>query len=1103
MAITNHQRVGAAMETLQQGLAPYVEREVMEAAKKGAVSRELVERYADLPHLSDKPIREWDASGLLRIMNDTWNEVFKATLGFSERSQVNELRDWRNKWAHQAAITSDDTDRVLDSVHRLLTAVGATAEASAAEKMKRELRRLIYEEQTRTERRKTTTQLIEGGLSGNAKPWREVVQPHPDVASGRYQQAEFAADLWQVHIGQGTEEYRDPTEFFRRTFLTASLKTLLVDAVRRLTGDGSNPVVQLQTNFGGGKTHSMLALYHLVSGAAISSLPGVDAMLAEKGIQSLPTARRVVLVGNKISPGNPITKPDGTVVKTLWGELAYQLGGKVAFDKIRLDDEHATSPGDRLRELFNEYGPCLILVDEWVAYARQLHDDSDLPGGSFETQFSFAQALTESAKTAQNCLLVVSLPASDTQTAANDVEIGGERGARALDRLRNVVGRIESSWRPATAEEGFEIVRRRLFEPMPEERYKYRDTTAKEFIELYRVHNTDFPADTGTMSYEERIKSAYPIHPEVFDRLYNDWSTLVKFQRTRGVLRLMAAVIHTLWEKGDRNPIILPATIPIDDQRVQFELTRYLSDQWGPIITQDVDGPTSLPLKVDTEFPNLGQYHATRRIARTVFLGSAPLTGSQHAGLDDRHVKLGSVLPGESPAIYNDALRKLANRARYLYQDGSRYWYMTTPTVTKLAEEKAQELERNPEKVIGELERRMRLHFLQTGDFDRVHVFPQSGADVSDEMSCRLVVLSPEYSMTSDAENAAFRQAKEILETRGTSPRLFRNSLIFLSPDRTRLQDLFAGIRSYLAWSSIVEQADMHNLTPQQVTQAQNQKSLADSTANNRIPETFIWVIHPHQSNSQAPVELQRIRASGCDAIASRVSRKLKSDEILLGLLSGSILRMRMDQIPLWRGNHVSVKQLVDDFARYTYLPRLTKPEVLVRSIEDGLTAPNWAKDTFAIADLHDEATNRYAGLRGGASVTLTADSMMLLVKPDVAAIQLESERQSVKSQVPDGTPMPSPSGTGPLVPPTLTGGPVGTSLRRYFGTAKLDPIRMGRQITQLKDEIIDLLERQPGARVTVRLEVDVLFDTPPGDQAVRAVKENARTLGMESSEFE
>ena len=218
------------------------------------------------------------------------------------------------------------------------------------------------------------------------------------------------------------------------------------------------------------------------------------------------------------------------------------------------DDEKATSPGDALRELFNEYGPCLVLIDEWVAYARQLHDQSDLPAGGFETQFSFAQVLTESAKLANNCLLVISLPASDTagspHTQADDVEVGGQRGREALDRLRNVVGRIESSWRPASAEESFEIVRRRLFEPFTDPvQFKDRDVVARAFAELYRTQHQEFPPECRDGEYEQRIKAAYPIHPEIFDRLYTDWSTLVKFQRTRGVLRLMAAVIHSLWEK--------------------------------------------------------------------------------------------------------------------------------------------------------------------------------------------------------------------------------------------------------------------------------------------------------------------------------------------------------------------------------------------------------------------------------------------------------------------------------------------------------------------------------------------------------------------------
>jgi len=808
MAVTNHERVGKALELLKAGLGPFVEREIKSAIAADTLSLQKVKSFVDDPILASKGIVEWDAAALLKLMWETWNEVFRKTLGFAERSLVSEIRDWRNKWAHQEHFSSDDAYRGLDSVGRLLSAVSAP-QADDVEKMKMELLRLRFDEQARSEKRKSAGTAVESGVTGNLKPWREVVMPHDDVASGRYQQAEFAADLWQVHLGEGTDEYRDPVEFFRRTYLTVSLKEMLVGAVRRLTVGGGDPVVQLQTNFGGGKTHSMLALYHLFSGIAPTELAGIDAIMSAAGAGKIPPARRAVLVGNKISPGNPSTKPDGTVVRTLWGELAWQLGGRQAYARVKADDERATSPGDVLRELFNEYGPCLILVDEWVAYARQLRDQSDLPAGGFETQFTFAQVLTESAKLAKNCLLVISLPASDTSgsphTQANDVEVGGTRGREALDRLRNVVGRVESSWRPASAEEGFEIVRRRLFQPLSDPaHFKDRDVVARAFAEFYRTQQAEFPPECRESEYEQRIKMAYPIHPEIFDRLYTDWSTLVKFQRTRGVLRLMAAVIHSLWEKGDRNPLILPGNVAIDDPRVQSELTRYLSDNWVPVIEKDVDGPNSLPLKLDSELPNLGKFSACRRVARAIYMGSAPTTAAAHKGIEDRRVKLGCVMPGESPAVFGDALRRMAGAATYLYQDGPHYWYSTQPTVTKLAEDRAEQLKRDPDKVVHELEQRLRRDLVHKGDFNRIHPMPQTGADVPDDLDARLVVLGVNHPYSKEGGSAAEIAAKAILESRGNTPRLYRNTLVFLAADKTRLQDLDEAARRYLAWKSIL-----------------------------------------------------------------------------------------------------------------------------------------------------------------------------------------------------------------------------------------------------------------------------------------------------------
>ncbi len=1103
MATTNHERVGKALDLLKAGLGPFVDRELKRAIKNKRVDAGVLNWFDD-PNLRKRPLTEWDVAALLKLMWDNWNTVFRDVLGPAERSFVGELRGQRNRWAHQEFFSSDDAYRALDTANRLLTAVSAK-EAAELDKLKMELLRVRFDEQARGQRRRQASLAVESAAK-NLKPWRQVVTPHQDVASGRYQQAEFAADLWQTYLGEGSEEYRDPVEFFRRTYLTESLKRMLAGAVQRLAGVGGDPVVQLQTNFGGGKTHSMLALYHLCSGVPLTELSGVEPVMREAGAPKLPAVKRVVLVGNRISPGNPDTKPDGTVARTLWGELAWQLGGAEAYARIAKDDEHATSPGDVLRKLLVDHGPCLILIDEWVAYARQLHEQSDLPGGSFETQFTFAQALTESAKLAGNCLLVVSLPASKKTTAsphtqADDVEVGGQRGREALDRLRNVIGRIESSWRPASAEEGFEIVRRRLFEPFADSaQFTDRDVVARAFADLYRGQRHEFPPECRNADYEQRLKAAYPIHPEIFDRLYSDWSTLVTFQRTRGVLRLMAAVIHSLWQKGDSSPLILPANLSIDDSRVQFELTRYLPENWVPVIEKDVDGQQALPQRIDGDVANLGKFSACRRVARTVYLGSAPSAGSAQRGLEDRRIKLGCVFPGESSAVFGDALRRLAANATYLYQDGSRYWYDTRATVTKVAEDRAEQLRREPDQVAQAIGANLRTALRETGGFSRIHTAPQSGHEVPDERETRLVVLGIDHGYRKEEGSPAETAATAILESRGASPRLYRNTLVFLAPDQTRLQDLDEAVRRHLAWESILAEREALDLSPHQVKQAETQRRAAAEAVTARLPETYQWLLVPVQKDPAAHVSWETTRLSGHGALAVRAANRLKSDDVLASTFSGTRLQIELERIPLWRGEHVSIPQLIEDFAQYLYLPRLQDPPVLLGAAADGVALLTWEKDTFAYADSFDEDSGRYRGLRTRQVIPLADPAAPgLLVRPAAARRQLDAEEEPVAPQPPtNGDPVSpdEPPTTEPLPSPDL--GP-----KRFHGSVSLDATRAGLDASRIADEVITHLSGLVGANVTVTLEIEA--DIPEGapDHVVRTVTENSRTLKFSSHGFE
>jgi hypothetical protein len=719
--------------------------------------------------------------------------------------------------------------------------------------------------------------------------------------------------------------------------------------------------------------------------------------------------------------------------------------------------------------------------------------------------------------------LVVSIPASTTgdgvspTEGVSDEEVGGSRGREAVARLRNVFQRIASQWRPANAEESYEIVRRRLFEPITEkDAFTQRDMVVRAFSDHYAKHPGDFPAECREGDYVRKMQLAYPVHPEIFERLYQDWSGLVRFQRTRGVLRLMASVIHHLWESGDQGLLILPAHVPVGAQKIEGELTRYLPSGWTTVIEKDVDGPDATPSKLDRDKPNLGRISATRRVARTLFIGSAPMADAANRGIEDRRIKLGCALPGEAPAVFGDALRYLAQAATYLYQDSARYWYATQPTVAKLAADRAEELKRHRDKVLEEIKDRIRTELQdgkKRGDFERIHPFPATGADVPDEHATGLVILGPETEWSKDANTPALKAAQAIFEARGNTPRLYRNAVVFLAPERARLEELEQAARIYLAWKSIMAESEGErpslNLDNFQRTQAATQRKTADQTVQSRIAETFNMVLVPVQDNPKAEIRWNAIRVSGNDSLAVRVWKKLKGDELLVAGLGATILRKHLDDVPLWRGDHVAIKQVVEDFARYTYLPRLAGPEVLVQAMRDGVASLTWQTDTFAYAESHDEAAGRYRGLRCGQMLSIGAEDGGLLIKAGIARQQLDAETKPAPGDGggrPPSGPGPGGSGGGPVSPTPPGGGvipPPAPTLRRYHGTVQLDPTRVGRDASRIADEVIAHLAGQLGAEVTVKLDIEVNLPNGASDQLARVVTENSRTLKFESHGFE
>lgn len=955
------------------------------------------------------------------------------------------------------------------------------------------------------------------------KAWREVAEPHPDVAAGRYQQAEFAADLAQVVAGTADPEYGDAREFWARTYLTAGMSRLLRSCAERLGGKGGDPVVQLKTVFGGGKTHTMLALYHLFGGTArIEELAGAEAIIKDAGLEETPLARIPVIVGTAISPSKS-RSIHGVEVRTLWGDIACQIGGPErageAYALVAEADRMGVSPGaNDLVQLFDEFGPALVLIDEFIAYARNIYGVDGLAAGSFDANMTFVQALTEAAKRSRRSLVVASIPESK-------VEIGNEAGQAALERIEHIFGRLEAIWQPVGAQESFEIVRRRLFKPITDE--AARDATCRAFVKLYDSNADQFPPECGEGAYEARLRGAYPLHPELFDRLYDDWSSLERFQRTRGVLRLMASVIHKLWVENDRSFLILPGTLPLDALRVRDELLRYLPEGWAAIVDKDVDGERSEPRALDESNARFGQLLASRRVSRTVFLGSAPnARGANVRGIEDVRVRLGCVQPGESVATFNDALSRLTERSTHLYTGNGRYWFDTQPNLRRTMEERAGKFDAL--EITREIKTRLG-RIRERGDFKGVHSLTEH-RDVPDDAFVRLVVLPPDAGHRAGRTTSdAMRAATEILDHHGNGPRTCRNMLIFVAADAGAWAPLDKSLREWMAWTSIVEDAGTLNLDEHQRREARQGLNRANETVETRLFDAYAWLLVPSQDPEEREVRWEATRIAGGtqNPIYKAIQKTTQAGDVVRAW-SPIMLKMELDKW-LWReSDHVSLKRVWECLTTYLYLPRLRDVDVLLAAVRDGLRSGEF----FAYAEGVEEkdGQTRYLVLQSGRDAgSIALDGMAVLVKPEAAQRQTEAEeqvRREREARLADEAdtgqstlPVNGEAGSGEAVSSgtgVATGGvarlqgasgglfptPAAT---RFYGSMRLDPddVRFARQIHDVLEEVVQRLREHPGATVEISLDVQVTLPDGAGEDLTRTISENCRVLGFSSQGFD
>jgi uncharacterized protein len=932
------------------------------------------------------------------------------------------------------------------------------------------------------------------------KPWREIIVPHPDVLNGTFQQSEFAADITAVRTGKATPEYGEAKAFFERTFITEGMGRLLTQVSQRLNGKGGEPVIQLQTAFGGGKTHTLLAVYHLASRrCSLGELAGIPALLDHAGLLDVPQAHIAVLDGTAHAPGQP-WKQGKQTIRTLWGELAWQLGQAEGFALVGESDANGTSPGkDVLCALLARYAPCVVLLDELVVYIRQFVESQPLSGGTYDSNLSFIQSLTEAAKLVPNAAVLASLPESDSQA-------GGPRGVAALKALEAVFNRVQALWKTVAPEEAFEIVRRRLFEKIGDA--KARDQVCRAFADAYVAEGSKVPQETQESRYFDRMMRGYPIHPEVFAQLYEEWTTIDGFQRTRGVLKLMAKVIFRLWQDDNKDLMILPGSLPLYDGSARNELIYYLGPGWDPVMDRDVDGERAETTVLETKETRFGSVQAARRVARTVFLNSAPSSVNMKPGtrgIDRARVLLGCLQPGQTSSLYSDALNRLADQLHYMSssgdksQDATRYWFDTRANLRREMEERKKRFEDKTE-VRGRMAEVVKKLAAGASFFDGTHIFTPN-SDVPDDSALRLVVLSPEHFYSREEPRLANEGVINCVRNHGTKPRYRGNRLIFLAPDHGALSRLRDCIRVALAWNSIVEDVAAMRLVLDNLQGEQAKKELkaAEDVLPRVARECFKWLLCPSQEFPTGSPTVENVSLNtGGAALGPEIERVCLENEWVIATWSPIHLRAKLKNL-YWKVDKPAVKaaDFWEDTLRYLYLPRLKDRDVIVQAIIKGAAT----RDFFGTA--YGENDGKFYGFKLGDS-NVQFDDTLLLIEPDSANTHETANHIVTFPVIPassTGNPIQEPFGR-PLTQPPLTPA-ASTRPTSFHGSATVAPAAAKMRLVQIAEEVIAILAADPNAEVKLRIEIEATFFIGAQDHTKRAVSENAKTLGFGTAEWE
>jgi len=737
--------------------------------------------------------------------------------------------------------------------------------------------------------------------------WWEVTTPHKDIIKGHFDESIFAADLGNVIAGNAPLEYLDPAMFFQKTYLTKGLQDLLVSVLQRISGLGTGQsVLQLQTPFGGGKTHSLISLYHMFkSGNKLFHIDAFNTVMKATKSSTIPVIKVAAFIG---------THANALSDKTPWGEIADQFG---FYDFMKEDDEKRISPGKKkILQLLEKAGPSLILMDELMEYVVKKDRAEDLQNVIQGQTLAFLQELTEAVSTTKSSVLVVTLPAS--------TQVFDENAIHALNKLQTVSGRIESIVQPVEGIEIYEVIRKRLFDNIST--HKHRATVAQWFFSLYHDLGNAVPNEFKTTEYRTKIEKAFPFHPELIDVLYERWGSYPTFQRTRGVLRLLALVLSDLYKKQIPAALIQSSQIPLDNASVKREFIKHIGNEFDSVVAADIGEKGAKAPQIDRQ---MGSEYQKQKIATSlataVFLYS--FSGSGRTGLNIRELRVTILREGIQKTIVGDAVKNLEEELWYFHSNQGIYSFRNQANLNRVIVDSEDQIK--DEEVTAELQSILKKYI--GNDFE-TYLWPEHPTDVSDTRKIKLVVLSLNEGHSSLNEKTF---ADTIYQKAGSGYRVYKNGVLLLALDDNTAINLKNNIRRLLALELI--QKDKQKI------QAIGKNDLQDlstkvKTVRSQIPfllfSTYRYLSHLSSEGTRW-IDLGIPTVGSHLTFTSRVKDFMLDEELLLKQISPKVI---LRHTKLGENDELKISNIFEMYLKTPGLPLLLSYETLYGGIRMGVT---------------------------------------------------------------------------------------------------------------------------------------------------------------------